>query len=161
MTGFDKAMDAQRAQSRSKTAFSKISDAFKKLTSRGTIAEFVGHSQTELTAKIILLVRDGQEVEKAGRGDEIEIVTEATPFYGEAGGQVGDTGRISGSEFEVEVTDTIKDPTGLIIHKGRVLSAGSNRPDGSVDRQLRKTDGRTKKSHGHPYPACRFARGSR
>ncbi len=122
MTGFDKAMDAQRAQSRSKTSFTKISDAFKKLTSRGTTAEFVGHSQTELTSKIILLVRDGQEVEQAGSGDEIEIVTEATPFYGEAGGQVGDTGRISGAEFEVEVTDTIKDPTGLIIHKGRVFS---------------------------------------
>ncbi len=122
MTGFDKAMDAQRAQSRSKTSFTEISDAFKKLTSQGTTATFVGHTQTELTAKIILLVRDGQEVEQAGPDDDIEIVTEATPFYGEAGGQVGDTGRISGTDFAVDVTDTKKDPTGLIIHKGRVLS---------------------------------------
>jgi alanyl-tRNA synthetase len=122
MEGFDKAMNAQRAQSRSKASFTKISDAFKKLTSQGTTAAFVGHTQTELTSKIILLVRDGAEVEQAGPGDDIEIVTEMTPFYGEAGGQVGDTGRISGTDLVVEVTDTQKDPTGLIIHKGRVVS---------------------------------------
>ncbi len=122
MNGFDKAMNAQRAQSRSKTSFTKISDAFKKLTSQGTTAAFAGHTQTELTSKIILLVQDGTEVEQAGPGDDIEIVTEVTPFYGEAGGQVGDTGRISGTDLEVEVTDTQKDPTGLIIHKGRVVS---------------------------------------
>ena len=122
MNGFDKAMNAQRAQSRSKTSFTKISDAFKKLTSQGATAAFVGHTQTELTSKIILLVQDGEEVEQAGPGDDIEIVTEVTPFYGEAGGQVGDTGRISGTDLEVEVTDTQKDPTGLIIHKGRVVS---------------------------------------
>ena len=122
MTGFDKAMDVQRAQSRSKTSFTEISDAFKKLTSEGITAEFVGHTQTKLSSKVILLVRDGQEVEDADSGDNVEIVTEATPFYGEAGGQVGDTGRISTSTFEVEVTDTVKDPTGLIIHRGQVLS---------------------------------------
>ena len=54
------------------------------------------------------------------------MVTEATPFYGEAGGQVGDTGRIEAVDgdavFEMTVEDTIKDPTGLIIHKGTLVS---------------------------------------
>ena len=122
MAGFDKAMDVQRAQSRSKSSFTEISDAFKKLTSEGVTAEFVGHTQTKLSSKVILLVRDGQEVEEADSGDHVEIVTEATPFYGEAGGQIGDTGRISTSAFDVEVTDTVKDPTGLIIHRGQVRS---------------------------------------
>ena len=57
---------------------------------------------------------------------DIELVTEKTPFYGESGGQVGDIGTITasnnGETFQMEVTDTIKDPTGLIIHKGKILS---------------------------------------
>ncbi len=122
MGGFDRAMDAQRAQSRSKTSFTGIGDAFKKLTSKGAVVDFVGYSQAEATSNIVLLVRNGEDVAQAGPGDDIEIVTEKTPFYGESGGQVGDTGRIRGPGAEVEVTDTIKDPTGLIIHKGRVLS---------------------------------------
>ena len=80
---------------------------------------------------MVLLVQNGEAVELAGTGSDIEIVTEATPFYGEAGGQVGDSGRISGSDIEVEVTDTVKDPTGLIIHKGRILSGQiKSGPDG-------------------------------
>ena len=49
-------------------------------------------------------------------------MAEVTPFYGEAGGQVGDTGRITGDDLDMEVLDTIKDPTGLIIHKGKIVS---------------------------------------
>jgi alanyl-tRNA synthetase len=57
---------------------------------------------------------------------EVELVTKKTPFYGESGGQAGDTGTITTSNndhaFLMEVTDTIKDPTGLIVHKGMVIS---------------------------------------
>jgi alanyl-tRNA synthetase len=122
MAGFEDAMAEQRARSRAKTAFTKISDAYKELTSQGISAEFVGHSQTTAAAKVLLLVTNGEAVDFAAAPNPVEIVTEATPFYGEAGGQVGDSGRISGADLDVEVTDTVKDPTGLIIHKGRVLS---------------------------------------
>jgi alanyl-tRNA synthetase len=60
-------------------------------------------------------------VTQAEAGDEIELVTAKTPFYGEAGGQVGDCGRIQGKDFEMEVSDTLKDPNDIIIHKGKVL----------------------------------------
>jgi alanyl-tRNA synthetase len=50
------------------------------------------------------------------------VVTDTTPFYAESGGQVGDTGKISGKNFEMEVSETLKDPTGLIVHVGKVLS---------------------------------------
>jgi alanyl-tRNA synthetase len=50
----------------------------------------------------------------------VEVVTTATPFYGEAGGQVGDRGLITSPDLELEVKDTVKDPTGIIIHKGIV-----------------------------------------
>ena len=122
MAGFEEAMAGQRAQSRSKATFAKISDAYKKLTSQGVSVQFVGHAQTTAVSKVVLLVQNGEAVDLAGAGSDIEIVTEITPFYGEAGGQVGDSGRISSFDLEIEVADTVKDPTGLIIHKGRILS---------------------------------------
>ncbi len=122
MAGFEAAMAGQRAQSRSKAAFAKISDAYKHLTSQGVSAEFVGHTQSAVSSKVLLLVQNGEAVDLAGAGSDIEIVTATTPFYGEAGGQVGDCGRISGPGLYIEVTDTVKDPTARIIHRGRSLS---------------------------------------
>ncbi len=84
--------------------------------------EFVGYDTTTCESKVLLLVQDGREVEEAVSGQRIEVVTETTPFYGEAGGQVGDSGKINGPDFEIKVIDTIKDPTGIIIHKGNMVS---------------------------------------
>ncbi|MEJ2282938.1 MAG: alanine--tRNA ligase [Desulfobacterales bacterium] len=129
MDGFDQAMDAQRARSRSVVAFDSISEGYKKLSAQGFKAEFVGYDSLSTDSKILLMVADGQEIDTAADGQEIEIVTESTPFYAESGGQVGDTGRMTGDKFELEVTDTIKDPTGLIIHKARVNSGTVRRGD--------------------------------
>jgi alanyl-tRNA synthetase len=84
--------------------------------------KFVGYDTTTCESKVLLLVKDGREVEEAVSGQSVEVVTEATPFYGEAGGQVGDRGKITGRDFEIEVIDTIKDPTGITIHKCRMIS---------------------------------------
>ena len=131
MTGFETAMEGQRQQSRSKTTYTGISDAFTKLTASGFNPEFVGHSHLEAKSEILLLVTDGQQVESAGADSDVEVVTERTPFYGEAGGQVGDTGTISGQDFSMQVVDTLKDATGLIIHRGKVTS-GSIQTGASV-----------------------------
>ncbi len=135
MAGFETDMEGQRRQSRSKASFTGVSDAFKKLTATGFSPTFVGHSRTEEKSKILLLVADGNEVESADAGSDIEVVTEQTPFYGEAGGQVGDRGTISGKGFDVQVRDTVKDATGLIIHRGTV-TAGSIRTGAVVDLQV-------------------------
>ena len=122
MEGFEAAMAGQRAQSRSKATFAKIGDAYKTLTSQGVGVEFVGHTRTTATSKVLLLVQHGDAVDVAGADSDIDIVTAETPFYGEAGGQVGDSGRIGGPDLDIEVSATLKDPTGLIIHKGRIVS---------------------------------------
>ncbi len=122
MEGFDAAMADQKARSRSVASFSEISDAFRKLSAEGFRAEFTGYSELESDAKVLLLVVDGKEADEAGAGTAVEIVTDRTPFYAEAGGQVGDTGRIFGPDLEVAVVDTVKDPTGIVIHKGSVLA---------------------------------------
>ena len=126
MDGFDAAMEGQRKRSRSVAAFAEISDAYRDLTAEGFTPEFVGYDNLEARSHIKAIVENGKAVAAADQGRRVEVVTAATPFYGEAGGQVGDTGRIydvdNGEGFEIAVDDTIKDPTGLIIHKGVVVS---------------------------------------
>ena len=122
MAGFDQAMERQRTRSRSVATFDEISDAYKNLSARGVKPEFVGYGTLTAESKILVMVADGHEISEAEQGQRIEVVTVATPFYAEAGGQVGDAGTITGSDFELAVLDTIRDPTGLIIHRGEVAS---------------------------------------
>ncbi|MBW1897969.1 MAG: alanine--tRNA ligase [Deltaproteobacteria bacterium] len=121
MDGFNAAMEKQKTQSRSVASFSKLSDAYKNLSAAGISSEFVGYDRLTCNSKILVIVKDGEEIQKAEKGEEIELVVEKTPFYGESGGQAGDAGEISADDFKMDVADTLKDPTGLIIHKGEIV----------------------------------------
>jgi alanyl-tRNA synthetase len=122
MEGFNRQMSAQRERSRSVAAFAEISNAYKNLSAAGILPEFVGYDRISCESKVLLLVEDGRETRSASADQTVEIVVEVTPFYGEAGGQAGDTGKITGDDLDMEISDTIKDPTGLIIHKGKIIS---------------------------------------
>ena len=122
MEGFDGAMAKQRARSRSVATFATISDAYKKLSAKGFKPEFKGYRTLTLESKVLMIVADGSEIPQAAAPQSIELIVEETPFYAESGGQVGDTGRIFGKNFEMQVSDTIKDPTGLVIHKGKIIT---------------------------------------
>ncbi len=131
--GFDKAMDRQRAQSRSVTTFASVGEAYKTLSSQGVKTEFIGYEQSSCESEVLILVVDGNAVQEADPGLKIEMVTTATPFYAESGGQMGDVGRITASNvdgnFEMKVNDTVKDPTGLIIHRGEVIQGKVRKGD--------------------------------
>jgi len=140
MEGFETCMDAQRAQSRTVTSFTKISDAYKSLSAQGIKPEFTGYGTISCESKVLVVVEKGNETQTASTGAEIEVVTAQTPFYGESGGQVGDIGKITGPDLEIVISDTIKDPTGLIIHKGKIVSGEIRKGDRvtlSVDRSER------------------------
>ena len=141
LAGFDRAMDQQRARSRTVATFDRISDAYKNLSAQGIKPEFVGYDTLRDESEVLVLVSAGKELTEAGQGQEVEIVTAKTPFYAESGGQVGDTGTIAGAGFEIDVLDTVKDPTGLIIHKAKVdtgtIAAGQSAIL-QVDQRLRK-----------------------
>jgi len=126
MDGFDRAMKEQKEKSRSVISFKTASDAYKNFTATmDRLPEFIGYNRLTCQSSIQLLVVEGQAVETAEAGQQVEVVTSQTPFYAESGGQVGDAGRITGPGFVIEVENTIKDPTGLMIHKGRVAEGSA------------------------------------
>ncbi|MBA3037400.1 MAG: alanine--tRNA ligase, partial [Desulfobacterium sp.] len=122
MDGFNDAMKSQKKKSRSVATFSGITQAYKNLSANRLIPKFVGYDKQTSDSKVLLIVKDGKETAEAVAGSDIEIVTEETPFYGESGGQTGDSGLITSKNLEIEVIDTIKDAAGIIIHKGKIIS---------------------------------------
>jgi alanyl-tRNA synthetase len=121
MDGFNAAMEGQREKSRSVAVFTGIGEAYKNLSAKRLIPRFVGYEKLSCDSKVILIVEKEKEIKTASAGRDIEIVTEETPFYGESGGQTGDAGLITAKDLEIEISDTVKDPTGIIIHKGKVI----------------------------------------
>ncbi len=126
ITGFNKAMEEQRTKSRSVAAFSNVSDAYKKLSAKGIKSGFVGYDTLSCFSKVLIMVENENEIVEAGPETDIEIVTDITPFYAESGGQAGDTGKITSENdnqgIDMAIANTIKDPTGIIIHKGKIIS---------------------------------------
>jgi len=121
MAGFEQAMDQQRLQSRTSQVVYPEGSAYSSLSAQGIQTDFVGYNLISIESKVIMVVQDGEALEQAAAGDSIELVTVKTPFYGEAGGQAGDCGRIFSQDFEMEVSDTVRDPNNIFIHKGKVL----------------------------------------
>ena len=129
METFTQKMDEQKARSKSVVSFSGISEAYKHLSAEGVKTDFSGYHDLEMESDVLLIVNDTSEVNEAVKGDAIEIVTAGTPFYAESGGQVGDTGKITGSDLDITISDAVKDPTGIIIHKGTVRSGSVKKGD--------------------------------
>lgn len=123
MVGFNALMKEQRERSRKswkEGGREESSEYFGTLRDRGVSSKFVGYRSEEARSKILLILKDGREITDARAGDKIEVVVEETPFYGEAGGQVGDTGWISDGNVLIEIEDTLRPEVDLILHRGRI-----------------------------------------
>src|SRR5690606_37491747 len=84
---------------------------------------FTGYASTEGEGKVVALVVDGKEVREAESGSAVTLLTNQTPFYGESGGQAGDSGTVTGEGgLAIEVADTGKPLGRLHAHHGRVVS---------------------------------------
>nr|MBA3337337.1 alanine--tRNA ligase [Chloroflexia bacterium] len=119
--GFTTAMEAQRATSRGVDAFKDTSrdrsDLYAAIPTRTT---FLGYDDAEAEATIVALLGPTGPLEEAEAGHVIEVVLDRTPFYGESGGQVGDTGTIRTETGAIDVDETRKPVPDLFVHRGTV-----------------------------------------
>ena len=123
--GFAACMERQRVLAREHWKGSGeegIASVHKTLHTRGIRSCFVGYGEQAAYAPVIALLKGGVEVSMAEAGDQVEIITESTPFYGESGGQAGDTGTISTGNAHVTVTSSLRPFPDLIIHRATVTS---------------------------------------
>jgi len=120
MAGFDQAMDAQRERARAASHFTADYSHNLPVDAR---CEFTGYRHLVEETKVLALLKGGQVVNQLAAGEEGLVVLEKTPFYAEAGGQVGDKGTIRAGDGLFQVTDTRKQGSDLILHAGRVLAS--------------------------------------
>ena len=124
MDAFDAAMTEQRERARksaNRDAWGNAQSIWVALSDRLDETVFDGYDNNELSSvRVVALVQDGQEVESAAAGSEVEVVLDRTPFYAEMGGQVGDTGKLTAPGLYVHVTDTKHRDGGLESHVGVV-----------------------------------------
>ena len=123
-TGFDTAMAAQKAAARAawKGSGDRASDdIWFDLAEEHGATEFTGYSGDEAEGVVLAIVKDGKRVERAKTGETVQVLLNQTPFYGESGGQVGDSGKLTSlNGFEGEVEDTSKPLGKLHVLQTRV-----------------------------------------
>ncbi|GHF27119.1 alanine--tRNA ligase [Kordiimonas sediminis] len=138
VAGFNQSMEEQRAKARAAwsgsgdTATEKvwfdIEDEF-------GATDFLGYASGQSEGVINALVKDGKRVDVASKGDDVLIVTNQTPFYGESGGQMGDTGTISTQNSHVAVQDTLKMVGSLHVHRS-TITEGQVKVGDAVDLKI-------------------------
>ena len=122
--GFEAEMDAQQRRARAARQdgqdATESDDAYRAVAAAGGPEEFLGYETTSDTATVVGIVADTRQVDSADAGTDVVVFCDRTPFYAEAGGQVGDTGVIVAGGARVDVRDTQSPRAGLIGHVGTV-----------------------------------------
>lgn len=134
MEGFGRCMDEQRERARAantkdaEAAWSTYGGVMNEILEAVGPTEFLGYTKNDAEARVLALVKDGVQVDVLEAGDEGRVVLDATPFYAEKGGQIGDAGVLAKDDAIVAVLDTKEPEKGLIAHTVKVesgrLSAG-------------------------------------
>ena len=135
--GFDTALSEQKARSRA----ARSEGGSRDLPSGFGETVFLGYEFVTEAKGTVVAVADEQElVEVSEAGDNVLLILDQTPFYGESGGQVGDQGMLTSPGASIRVTDTLKNPEGTIVLSAEVISGSLNVGDqvtASVDRPRR------------------------
>ena len=121
--GFESCMEEQRKKAREHWKGSgeeAVGTIYRELIEQGNHVNFIGYNEMQANSKVVALLHDGEQVSQARVGEQIEILTETTPFYGESGGQAGDIGSISADGLKVDIIETRKPLPELIVHVGKV-----------------------------------------
>ena len=118
--GFRTEMEKQRERARAKPR-----PATAVVTTHGPKVvintRFVGYQKYSSRSKVRDLITNEISVRSVAQGSEVDVILDKTPFYGEMGGQVGDTGEIASQKGKIAVTNSLRTPSDVIIHKGKVV----------------------------------------
>ena len=126
--GFNVAMQRQKAEARANWTGSgeaATETIWFGIKDKVGATEFLGYETESAEGVITALVRDGAEIASAGEGEAVSVIVNQTPFYGESGGQQGDTGTIVGEGFVITVKDTQKKGEGVFVHIGEVAKGSA------------------------------------
>jgi alanyl-tRNA synthetase len=120
--GYDRALEDARAKSEFVGQSAAVEQVYRDALAKvpGKEVRFVGYEREKGEAQVLALLDGGKLVDRAGAGQKVDVVLDVTPFYGEAGGQIGDRGTLAGPGIELVVEDTQKPLTGLVIHRAEV-----------------------------------------
>ena len=133
--GFNAAMDKQRAEAKKSWAGSgeaKTDKIWFELREKVGATDFLGYTTDGAEGQILAIVKEGKEVSAAKEGEQVMLILNQTPFYGESGGQCGDTGIIKNADFAMKVTDTLKKCGDLFVHVGEVVKGSVKVGDAAV-----------------------------
>lgn len=125
MKGYTRAMNEQRTKAMTSWKGSgekEVSPFYKEFLQTSAPTFFEGYGNTQGQGKVLAILKDHAPVDSASTGDEIEFLTDKTPFYGESGGQTGDSGRASNENVQLSLDDATKPLSGLIVHKARIIT---------------------------------------
>ncbi|MBI5969431.1 MAG: alanine--tRNA ligase [Deltaproteobacteria bacterium] len=121
--GFAEAMEAQRARARESWKGSgeeMLKEVYKTLTAQNLKTDFVGYDRLEAEGKLLRIFKGDREAEVGLAGEEVEVITDRTPFYGEAGGQEGDRGVLTTNGSWMEVSHSLRPLPEVIVHRGTI-----------------------------------------
>lgn len=123
---FKAAMEEQRNRARAAREDVALGGSllplYEKIENQYGKTQHVVYQQEQVGTKILAMIKDGELIQKAEKGEQVEVILSISPFYGEGGGQVGDKGVLEGNTFTLAVVDTKKPKEGLISHLAQVIS---------------------------------------
>ncbi len=142
LEGFEAEMENQRERARAahKFVLGEKAHALDYVSMGLPATEFVGYKKTECKARVLSLVGDGKPQEAVSEGQQVEVVLDVTPFYAEMGGQVADTGGITGEQGKISVKDTVWANGSIVVHRGEVVDGAifkGEKVTAEVDRERR------------------------
>jgi alanyl-tRNA synthetase len=128
LEGYDRALEEVRAKSEFVSSSAATPQVYREALSKLPAKEvrFLGYEREVAEVEVVAIIKGGALVDQAFVGDKVEVVLDMTPFYGEAGGQIGDRGTLTGpgmpplSGTRVDITDTQKPVSGLVVHVGEI-----------------------------------------
>lgn len=124
IAGFDKAMNERKEKTKlawKGSGDQTVDKIWFNLKDKIGTTEFLGYEKNKSEGIILSLIKKGNELNEINEGDEAELVTNQTPFYGESGGQIGDIGFISNNNSNFQVVDTQKKLGDVFIHRGKLI----------------------------------------